>query len=119
VEGLCKELFPNYVTTPEQFAKWVKGLRAYCESWTGFSDPMVKRLLFNRVLGFLGSLRSSGEKDTLVKLVAEGAIQDRHVKAWGRLRNQAAHASVRVTGSLQELVDLCQAVTVLTRAHAS
>lgn len=48
-----------------------------------------------------------------MQLVAERVIFLRHVKAWGTLRNQVAHANVQATGSLQQLVDLCEAVTML------
>ena len=113
VEGLCKELYPETSEQTQQLKGWVKSLRKYCEQWDGFQDPNIKKALFDRLGGLIGQLNSIRAKDTLLRLAAEGALQERHVKAWGTLRNQAAHASIQAGGSLQELVDLCEAVTVL------
>jgi hypothetical protein len=113
VEGLCRVLFPDYFAAPANLKKWVKSLRAHCESWDGFDDPTIRQLLFNRLIGFLGALKSSREKDTLVQLVAEGSLYVRHVKAWGELRHPAAHGATQGARPMQELVDLCHSVTVL------
>jgi hypothetical protein len=113
VEGLCKELFPETSEQARQLREWVKSLRKHCEQWDGFQDQGIRKALFDRVGGLLGQLNNIRAKDTLMRLAAEGALQERHVKAWGTLRNQAAHASIQAGGPLQELVDLCEAVTVL------
>jgi hypothetical protein len=77
------------------------------------STATVKKALYDRLGGLLSQFNSVRAKDTMMRLASEGVVRDADVKAWGRLRNQAAHASIQVAGSLQDLVDLCEAVTVL------
>lgn len=113
VEGLCKELFPETAEQSTQLRVWVRQLRKHCEAWDGFNNAEVKKALYDRLGGLVGQLNTIRAKDTLMRLVAEGVVYERHVKAWGTLRNQAAHANMQATGSLQELVDLCEAVTML------
>jgi hypothetical protein len=113
VEGLCKELFPQTTEQSDQLRRWVGGLRKHCELWEGFRDAETKKALFDRLGGLLGQLTSTRPKDTLMRLQSERVVYDRHVRAWGTLRNRAAHANMNAADSLQELVDLCDAVTVL------
>jgi hypothetical protein len=113
VEGICKELFPETVSQAQELRVWAKSLREHCEVWKGFQDPLVRTALYDRISGLLGQLNSVRAKDTLMRLVSDGVAYERHVKAWGKLRNQAAHANIHASGTLQELVDLCAGVTML------
>jgi hypothetical protein len=113
VEGLCKDLFPESPEAEARMKKWVKDLRTHCEGWGGFADSAARTALYDRLGGLIGQLTGVRAKDILVRLTFDGAVSDRHVKAWSRLRNQAAHANTKVGDSLQELVSLCDAVTVL------
>jgi len=40
-------------------------------------------------------------------------VTEGHVKAWSLLRNKTAHANTKAAGSTQDLVKLCDVVTVL------
>jgi hypothetical protein len=114
VEGVCKKLFPQTPEAEAQIKGWVEDLRKHCESWPGFtSDPTGKAALWDRLDGSIKQLTNVRAKDILMRLVKQGAVREQHVKAWNRLRNLAAHPNVNGSVPTQDLVNLCNAVTVL------
>ncbi|MCU0705184.1 MAG: hypothetical protein MUF18_14520, partial [Fimbriiglobus sp.] len=112
IEGLCKELFPLKPETETRLKGWISSLREHCDGWAGFQDEETYNALYQRLSGLLGTLLEVRTKDTLRTLVSQQAISEAHSKAWGKLRNPAAHAGLNPQ-SMQKLVDLCAANTVL------
>jgi len=113
VEGLCTDLFPPSVEYDTRFRRWVKDLKKHCLAWGSFSDPEAYAALYDRVGGMIGTLHSTRPKDTLHRLASAGAVKAELAAAWGKLRNATAHANIKATGTLQELVTLCDQVVVL------
>jgi hypothetical protein len=113
VEGLAKELFPEAGQCSQEWKELVTELRQHCLGWDGFSTGRAPQALSKRLPGLFGQLVTARAKDRLFALVDRKVVQARHVEAWSRLRNATAHGVTSFTDSLQELVDLCSAVTVL------
>lgn len=112
-EGLSTDLFPLSSKVSSERKAWMARLRAYCDAWDGFNEQGIKDAFQKRLPGLLDQMNSPSARDKLMRLVREGVLAERHVEAWKKLRNQAAHAGLNKSGSTQVLVDLCQATTVL------
>jgi hypothetical protein len=69
--------------------------------------------LKERVLGSIRNIRKARPSDRLKELARRGLVSPDGVKAWGSLRNQAAHARPPERKSLQQWIDDCHATTVL------
>jgi hypothetical protein len=67
----------------------------------------------DRLRGFLDGLGTPRAKDSLERLRERGLIDKKQIKAFGRLRNSAAHGAVPSANGLQEHLDLCAEVLVL------
>jgi hypothetical protein len=113
VEGIVKELFPKAGALCDGLKPKVRELRKHFEKWEGFQDDATQAALLKRVQDMLGRILEVSTKSKLYALVNDKVVYEAHVKAWGELRNKSAHGVTPGSRDHQELVDLCNQVTVL------
>ena len=101
VEGVCNTLYENLVRPSDDEASLLQHLIDHLESWPATADAdadddrrRVAVRLLTRARGSLSSLGEVRAMDRMIRLVKLGAVEERHVKAWKKLRNPSAHAEL-------------------------
>ena len=107
IESLLHSEFPNLGHPTKSEKKAISKLKAYLQRWRGSQD------LKDRVAGSIAQLTQSRAMDKMRKLATSGAITQRQLEAWQRLRNPTTHAYLRSGISSTELIDLVQQMEVL------
>lgn len=113
VEGIVKDLFPDAAALPPTLKPAVQQLRSYFQDWPGFNDEATKKALFKRVEDMLGNIMNVSAKSRLIALAKQGAVHERHIELWGKLRNTTAHGVTQETDDFQPILNLCDGATVL------
>ena len=107
VEGILKAEFPELGSPAQEFQEAVRQLVRYVDEWPGPED--VKK----RAQSVLGSLVEPRAIDRLRALASDGSISENLIEAWRTLRNRSVHADPVQSEELEELLNLCDRVTVL------
>jgi hypothetical protein len=94
--------------SPPDFTPDANRVRQFVES----QQDLAQRFR-DRLKGFLDGIGSPRAKDSLEWLRERGLIDKKQIKAFGKLRNPAAHGAVPSADGLQEHLDLCAEVLVL------
>ena len=105
VEGLLTSQFANRGQPAK--GDQVERLVSHLES-LGEDTPLL-----SRAVGSIRMMLKPRAMDCLMALKAEGVATELQIKAWQRLRNKVAHGAPLDDRSLDEMVDLCNTVTVL------
>lgn len=115
VEGIAKDLFPNAAALPPTLKPSTDRLLTYFRDWPEFDDEVTKQALLVRVEGMLGNISDVNAKSRLHALAKQGAVSERHIKLWSKLRNTTAHGVTQEMDDLaiQKFLDLCDGTTVL------
>jgi len=112
-EGIAKELHPLAGAPMEGIAEVIQPLTDHCLDWAGMPKGELGESLRRRLPGMIGQLNNVSTKDKLRALVDDKVIYPAHIRAWSDLRNTLAHGVAAGGEDIQELVDLCDRVTVL------
>ncbi|MCB9434162.1 MAG: hypothetical protein H6668_19490 [Ardenticatenaceae bacterium] len=106
IEGILKQIhveYPNESTQTES----IKHLQEYIKKWKG-SDPLK-----NQVLNYLNQFDKPSARKQLKYLQKLGVTQKRHVDAWYKHRNIAAHSDSLEEIDIQTLATEHAAILVL------
>jgi hypothetical protein len=104
-EGLTRVLFPDIVTVPRPFLKMLEEFKVKVDQWLEGNEAAESAGLPSRLLGIFSMLKQIRAVDRLVQLQRVGVIEEKHVDAWKKLRNAAAHAAAPGTREWQLLLD--------------
>lgn len=104
-EGLTRALCPALVTVPEQFLQCLAAFKVVVDNWLKDNHAANEVGLANRLPGIFSMMKEVRAIDRLVQLQESGVIEQKHVDAWKKLRNAAAHSVAPGTREWQLLLD--------------
>ncbi|OWK36284.1 hypothetical protein [Fimbriiglobus ruber] len=104
-EGLAKILFSTIVSVTEKFQTTVNELKVVVDKWIEENTAAEKSGLSKRLSGLFSMLKEIRAVDRLLQLEQLGIIESKHINAWKKLRNAAAHAATPGTQEWQQLLD--------------
>ena len=107
IEALLKEAFGYFGQPTETLSHEIKAVRK------GICGMSITPSMKQRVLGSLSSMLSLSPKDQLYAMKNAGLIEERLIKAWGKLRNKAAHGTIIDPTEIENYVRLCDSNIVL------
>jgi len=107
VEGILNSEFSELASPSDKFLTELKKAREIV------SNSELPKDLHQRIIGSINSMKRSSATDKLRSLVKDEIIKKEESEAWKKLRNYTAHANQPIYPDLQELVKLCDIVTLL------